>query len=279
MTPGWPANLTGYVRCSPALAELDGDGKLDIVAGTTKVSSSVDSAFVYILDEAGDVRPGWPQGSTGQFECSPVVGDIDGDGEPEVVVGCTDNYIYAWHIDGSRVNGWPRYVIHEVYSTPAICDIDGDGDVEVVVGGYDGLVHVYDIGATYNESSMEWPKMCHDSFNSGLYAGPSKAGVGGDEPGHLPVTFVLMAYPSPAASHVTVRLGVPSSSSGSYRVDVFDVRGRRVKNVVDGNLEAGYHDLGWDCDDDSGRRVASGIYFVKVSGRNTNLTKKTVVVR
>ena len=77
-------------------------------------------------------------------------------------------------------------------------------------------------------------------FNSQLYAGPSKADVGEDEPGRLPVTFVLMAYPSPAVSHMTVRLGVPSSNSGEYRVDVFDVRGRHIRNLVDGQLDAGF---------------------------------------
>jgi hypothetical protein len=177
------------------------------------------------------------------------------------------------------VNGWPRYVIHEIYSTPSICDLDGDGDVEVVVGGYDGLVHVYDLGAPYDEDNMEWPGSHHDPFNTQLYAGPSKAGVDEDEPGRLPATFVLMAYPSPAASHVTVRLGVPSTNSGEYRVDVFDVRGRHIRNLVDGKLDAGYHDAAWDCDDNSGRRVSSGIYFVKVSGQHANLTKKMVIVR
>ncbi len=279
LSSGWPASVIGYVRSSPALAELDGDGRLDVVFGTTRVSAAVDSGHVYVLDHSGDVRPGWPQGSTGNFESSPVVGDIDGDGQPEIVIGCTDNFIHAWHKDGTPVKGWPRYVGHEVYSTPMLCDLDGDGDVEVVACAYDGLVHVYDVSAAYDEDTMEWPKYCHDAYNSGLYGGPSKAGVQEDEPGRLPATFVLMAYPSPAASRATVRLGVPSTGAGAFRVDVFDVRGRLVRNLVDGELDAGYHNTHWDCDDGGGRRVSSGIYFIKVSGRNANLTKKLVVVR
>ena len=147
------------------------------------------------------------------------------------------------------------------------------------MGGYDGLVHVFDLSAPYDEDNIEWARHNHDTFNSQLYAGPSKAGIEEDEPGRMPATFVLMAYPSPAVSHVTVRFGVPSTSSGEYRVDVFDVRGRLVRNLVDGKLDAGYHNAGWDCDDSSGRKVSSGIYFVKVSGQNANLTKKMVVVR
>jgi hypothetical protein len=276
---GWPRNVTGYVRSSPAMAELDGDGLLDIIVGTSKVHIADDSCFVYVFDHYGVPRPGWPKSSTGEFESSPVVGDIDGDGDPEILIGCTDDYIYAWHTDGTQVNGWPRHVLHEIYATPAICDLDGDGDVEVVVGGYDGLVHVFDISAAYDEDAMEWPKHNHDAFNTQLYGGPSKAGVDHDEPGRLPATFVLMAYPSPAASHATVRLGVPSNNSGEYRVDVFDVRGRHVRNLVNGKLDAGYHDASWDCNDNGGRQVSSGLYFVKVSGKHANLTKKLMVVR
>jgi len=136
--------VKGFVRCSPALAELDGDGKLDIILGTVRVHAVDESCFVYVFSDDGNVRPGWPQVSTGgQFESSPVVGDIDGDGEVEIVLGCTDNRIYAFNTDGTRVHGWPRFVIHEVFATPAICDVDNDGDVEVAVGGYDGLMHVF----------------------------------------------------------------------------------------------------------------------------------------
>ncbi|MGD9403188.1 MAG: FG-GAP-like repeat-containing protein, partial [bacterium] len=276
---GWPKNTVGYVRSSPALADLDGDDRLDIIVGTSRVYLTDDSCYVYVFSHDGIVRPGWPKASTGEFESSPVVGDIDGDGDPEILIGCTDNHLYAWHADGTPVKGWPRYVIHEIYSTPAICDLDGDGDVEVVVGGYDGLVHVFDLSAPYDPEAMEWPKHNHDTFNSQLYGGPSKAGVEGDEPGGLPAKLMLMAYPSPAVSNVTVRLGVPSTNSGEYSVDVFDVRGRHIRNLVNGTLDAGYHNASWDCEDSGGRQVSSGIYFVKVSGKHADLTRKLVVVR
>ena len=47
-------------------------------------------------------------------------------------------------------------------------------------------------------------------------AGPSKAGVDEDEPGRLPATFVLMAYPSPAASASADSTSSPVASKTKY---------------------------------------------------------------
>jgi WD40 repeat protein len=276
---GWPQPVRGTVRSSPALAELDGDGKLDIVVGTNRTGGVGDSACVYVLSDAGVVRAGWPAYAEGDFESSPVVGDIDGDGEMEVAIGCTDGMVYAWNIDGTRLCGWPRRVRSQVFSTPTLCDLDVDGDVELLVGGYDGLVHAYDLSATYDEDMMEWPRFCHDTFNSNLYGGPSRSAIDTDEPADSPGALVLLTHPSPAFSLVHVRLGVPSGRAGNYRVDVYDIRGRLVCRLIDGHLPAGYHESLWDCRDGEGVRVSSGVYFIRVSGGQSPLTRKTLVLR
>jgi ribosomal protein L24E len=65
---------------------------------------------------------------------SPTIGDINGDGSNDVVVGGQDGRVYAWDANGNVLPGWPATAMASVASSPAIGDLDGDGRNEVVVG-------------------------------------------------------------------------------------------------------------------------------------------------
>jgi hypothetical protein len=60
-----------------------------------------------------------------------------------------------------------------------------------------------------------------------------------------------------------VFLGI--ASSGRVQVNVYDVAGRKVRLLADRYFEAGEQTLVWDGTDDSGRKVARGVYFVRSS--------------
>ncbi len=152
---------------SPALADLDGDGMLDVVTGSF-------DQHVYAWDGAGDPLPGWPvkvasEGAPGaEIITSPSIAQLDGDGPPEVVIATNEvvpgdpefptnifeltssflgsstgaNPVYALHGDGTEVGGWPVMVgVADGDLLPlvlpghdaAVYDRDGDGQDEVVV--------------------------------------------------------------------------------------------------------------------------------------------------
>ena len=62
---------------------------------------------------------------------------------------------------------------------------------------------------------------------------------------------------------VTVRFGVPSQ--GRVQVMLFDVSGRRVRQLADRVFPAGEQVLQWNGTDDAGTKVARGVYFVRSS--------------
>jgi hypothetical protein len=73
-------------------------------------------------------------------------------------------------------------------------------------------------------------------------------------------------------------MGVAAGDEGLYAVEVFDVRGRRVRGVLDARLAAGTHEVAWDLKDSSGKRVAAGVYFVRMAGRAFGQTRKITVL-
>src|SRR3989442_220630 len=71
------------VHSSPAVADLDGDGRPEIVVATHP-------GLLYVLRFDGhslSVAPGWPRAVGAHIGSSPAVGDLDGDGTPEIVIG------------------------------------------------------------------------------------------------------------------------------------------------------------------------------------------------
>jgi outer membrane protein assembly factor BamB len=99
------------------------------------------------LTRTGQPIPGWPfisqdiapdirrrDGFADGVVGSPAIGDINGDGQNEVVFGSFDHYIYALRSDASYAPGWPQFAYDSVWSSPALADLTGDGQNEVIIG-------------------------------------------------------------------------------------------------------------------------------------------------
>ena len=82
--PGWPDSqvILGQNRGSPAIADLDGDGDLEIVTG----SGDGSSAGLVVTHHDGKLVAGFPIEIPLHVRNYPVIGDVDGDGNPEIVV-------------------------------------------------------------------------------------------------------------------------------------------------------------------------------------------------
>src|SRR5918994_13493 len=103
--PGWPRNASNYIATPPALADVDGDG-LD------EIFIEEEDWALHAYRANGSVLPGWPvSGDGGQERHTPAIGDLDGNGDLEIVTasGWTSPgiYIHAYHHDGAVVSGFP----------------------------------------------------------------------------------------------------------------------------------------------------------------------------
>ena|GEM_PF-1162414 len=130
---GWPAAPGGEPRyATPAVADLDGDGRIEVVVGH--------SGGLTCLEHDGSVK--W-QVAAGNIDwSSPAIGDVDHDGKLEVVAGSSNSNVYLVEANGLVVNGWPRATGGGISASPALADLDGDGALEIVVGSRDGRLYV-----------------------------------------------------------------------------------------------------------------------------------------
>ncbi|MBM4119035.1 hypothetical protein FJ251_15135, partial [bacterium] len=62
-------------------------------------------------------------------------------------------------------------------------------------------------------------------------------------------------------------------------LEVYDLAGRRVRTLVDGPLPAAQHEAIWDGADAAGRRLASGVYFVRLVAGDYRASEKLVLVK
>ncbi len=147
--PGFPKRILEVVQSSPALFDVNNDGIPEIFVGTGDFyyNQSPDHPThgfrVYGWDYRGNAVPGWEGGKVtgGPTPASPAIGDITGDGVPEVVALGMDSKLYAWHLSGATVAGFPMVPRNafnmsnpfNVGFTPILGDYTGDGKMEIFV--------------------------------------------------------------------------------------------------------------------------------------------------
>jgi hypothetical protein len=126
------------------LADLNNDGAMEIIVN--KRLSGAGQIWVYLGN--GTVYPGWPKQIGHVPASSAAVGDLTGDGVPEIV-GESYNALYAWKANGDTLPGFPFFMPNgdvNSYSSPVLADIDNDGYRDIVFGTHSltggGFVYV-----------------------------------------------------------------------------------------------------------------------------------------
>lgn len=97
-----------------------------------------------------------------------------------------------------------------------------------------------------------------------------------ETPAALPAAR-LSNHPNPFNPRTVLRF--ETARTGAVRIGVFDLRGRRLRSLVDETLGAGAHEVVWDGRDDAGRDLASGQYFARleVAGQPPATRKMTLL--
>lgn len=100
-----------------------------------------------------------------------------------------------------------------------------------------------------------------------------ETGVG--DPPTVASGLFLGARPNPFVRSASIDFSLPVA--GRVALGVFDVAGRLVRRLADGEYTAGPHTVAWDGKDDAGQRVFSGAYFVRLQAGDRQIVKRVVL--
>lgn len=204
--PGFPALVDEHFDSSPALADLDGDGDLEIIAASHR------SNLIHAIHHHGFPLDGWPVGRVrdGLLRATPLVADVDGDRKLDILLptyGSTFSLIQggdrtrtsglrAWDNEGFPVffntaSGYDRMWMElpsgNLFKTGplTITDLDGDGFLDVV--GSTSLdirysvgiprisikdrrsIYAWSLDAPYREDLLPWPTYQKNNQRSGSF--------------------------------------------------------------------------------------------------------------
>jgi uncharacterized repeat protein (TIGR01451 family) len=174
LLPGWPQSVarlgsTSLSRVNTvALADIDGDSDLEVLAGTNNNALGVPNppdtvSNLYAWHHTGQpVAGSWPAEDGPSLLGTLAVGDLDSDSQVDIITGRDYNRLFAYDGRGNHLSGWPIRVfwpeqwtweddqIEYASAGPALADLDGDGEIEYVVAGL--VRHATD--ATYFSTAL-----------------------------------------------------------------------------------------------------------------------------
>lgn len=134
---------------------------------------------------------------------------------------------------------------------------------------------------SYEDAGL-WPETTFWYEVRALHANGTEEVVAGSPASvTTPGTLVLALYPprpNPGAGPRTIQFDIPDHV-GPVHLALYNVRGQRVRTLVDGSVERGRRESVWDGTNDAGADVATGVYFVRLVVDGRALTEKTLVIR
>jgi hypothetical protein len=162
LEPGWPEWIDTSMNSSPALGDLDGDGRDDIIICSGR------GVYAYLSNSSDWFASASSKGND-QTLATPVIADLENDGYQEVMIVNQEGGVYGWRHNGQPIiSGTNGIFAQAAKSTSisfpciAVADLDRDGKNEVIVGA--GGIYIWNTAGNLLLSPLDFPLKLGDIF-------------------------------------------------------------------------------------------------------------------
>ncbi|MEO0073934.1 MAG: VCBS repeat-containing protein, partial [candidate division WOR-3 bacterium] len=285
MLPGFPVNLTldaNYYPSNPvtrafstpAVGDINNDGQLEIVIGTSgrQTDNSRWSGRIHAFRSDGTRVPGFPYTTRNGVWYSPAIANLDFGCDLEIATSACDSAFYVVTKNGDSLAGWPlrhfptywlpdngSYAFIEgiipMSRTPFVADIDADNLNEIIMTGRDGQLYVWNCGGPTDSTTLPCPTFRFNKQRTGWYR-------------HLPVAITAdrsrnprkgLRVPAMIRQGTVLEITAEDITALPLVVDVLDCTGRKVNSVRADQTSQGFTRLCL-----STGNLSAGVYFLSI---------------
>jgi hypothetical protein len=161
----WPANVPAHILAPLAVARVSGAAPVDgiVACGVDTTASRVVvqwtplNSVVAPWAETIPVPSGWDAASF--IPSAPAVGDVDADGDDEIVIATPDGNVFVFDMSSSSVTRESGALAARYPSAPALGDVDGDGTLEIAIWDAENMYLL----KSNVRPMLEWPRIIRPS--------------------------------------------------------------------------------------------------------------------
>jgi hypothetical protein len=205
---------------------------------------------------------------------------------------------YTFHVLNAETGAyaWTYPIGYNSWTVAAINDVDGDSIADVLTGnqtpgavycfsGQDGAVIWTHAEGRLIYSVRSIPDISDDGFDDVIVGTQKSSGIAhllalcGGTPGsgvkdmEISTFGSVQVYPRISTNVITVQVrDIPIE-----KIVIYDISGRLVNEFT--RFAGAQYDISWRTDDQQGRKVSQGIYFISILGSGFAQVEKVIVVR
>jgi len=249
---------------------MDQNGYYEIVFSTAQK--------VFVLSFSGTPLPNMPVVvpimSDDVLIASPIIADLNNDGQSDLLVSTRTGLVYGYMIRGKMIAGFPFTIGGVVENVVSVSDMEAENQIKLFALNTNGSVYAWKIPSNLSQDEQSWFQSTYNASNN-RFVNQRLTPVREEVESLLPSKRVFN-YPNPNISDYTnIRYYLRENAKVSIKI--FDLAGDLVTSFAGPGIGQSFNEIRWNVAD-----ISSGVYLCRVeavsaSEKNVQLIKIMIV--